>query len=636
MSIASGIPSYRYLPSVLDINKQRKWAFQVSNNAFAQYIFPANSNNTQNIQVNCDIPVNAIVSRLVRIQLPCQLAFTGTTTSGNLLNYGLYDALRQGAFEQILNSQDATINGTKVSYQPYTTWVALQRYVDKAVQDNILCTEPMYPDYFQEYSQSNQYGFSTDPLSTRGNNERPLRGAYNINIVSNSPTAATVTFTIEALISVPPFDYTNKAVSGLVGLNKVIFNFQTTGNWFRMWSHNPASPATISTVALTFTANPQVIMWLYSPAESVAPYFANRVYVYDYQVIGPIVQTSGTTVSAGASATLQSQSFNFDGIPPGILVWCSENPSNWTVSTSDVAARITQLNITWETLQNLLATASEFDLYHISKSNAYNMSWDDFDNYSGSYVLLVPGSSFPLPQGQVVGMGGKRTFQLQAQMTNIGTRSINFFLNILPIYSGLINISQGSANTQINPLTAQDVISAQSLPLVEKEAYSLGGGSFLSDVGNFLTEKVLPTVTKYGPGALKVGKAAYDLYRGNGVVGGRMRKMSGRGLEENNEVLQDEKEHEQEGGDFNDEQDLQEEDLESNPEEVAVGKIDTDKLRKQLMGSGMAEEKPKSILKKTLRGSGLAEPKQRKKSNKREFNPAEYESHDGLTNSNYV
>lgn len=523
-----------------------------------------------------------------------------------------------GAFEQILNSQDATINGSKVSYQPYTTWNALQKFVSPQVQDGLLCTEPMYPDYFQEYSQSNQFGFSTDPLSTRGNNERPLRGAYNINIVSNTSTSAVVTFLLEALISVPPFDYNNRSLSGLVGLNKVIFNFQTTGNFFRMWSHSPASPATINTVALAFTSNPQVIMWLYSPSQATSPYFSDRVYKYDYSVIGPIVATAGTNISSNATATLVSQSFNLDGIPASILVWVGENPANWSVSTSDVALRITQVNIQWETLQNLLATGTEFDLYHITKNNGYNMTWDDYDNYSGSYLMLIPGSSFPLPVGQVVGMGGKRTVQFQVNCTNINTtRTINAFLNVLPIYSGIMNISAGSANTQTNPLTEADVLSAQALPLIEKEALKLGGSGFFSDVGNFLTEKILPiaaSAVPYGQAAYQIGKTGLDVYnklKGRGVSGGG--RMKGRGLEnESNESNEDSDEQNDERSESDEE----------NEGKAKIGKINTDKLKKQLFGSGLTSEsgkkEPKSILKKT---GDKKDNKAKNKKEQREYDP---------------
>lgn len=598
----SSIPAYRWIPDVLNINKQRKWAFTVSNSAFAQYIFPANSTNTQNIQVNCDIPVNAVMSRICRIQLPCQLTFTGTSTSGNLLNYGLYDALRQGAFEQILSSQDATINGTKVSYQPYIVYQPLQRYAQKEVQDGLLCTEPMYPDYFQEYSQSNQYGFSTDPLGTRGNNERPLRGAFNVNVVSNTSSSAVVTFTIEALISVPPFDVSNKPVSGLVGLNKVIFNFQTTGNFYRMWSHNPASPSTISSTAMIFTSPPQVVTWLYQPAQEVAPYLGGD-YTYDYSLLGPTVSTAGLNVNAGASATIQSQNFNLDGIPTGLLVWVAENPSNWSISTSDVAARITQLNVTWETFQNLLATASEYDLYHMSKANAFNQSWVDFDNYCGSYVMLVPGKDFPLPVGQVIGMGGKRTFQIQAQIVNIGTRTINYYLNVLPIYAGVINISQGSALTQTNPLTESAVRGANNLPIVDKEALEISGGSFFKDVGSFITEKVLPIASSVG----RISK----VFRGSGSTGGRMGRMRGMGMANKEETCDNQNDcgHQEcqgRGGCLECQQE-QEQEFDDTESEASVelpqrkqGSIDKDLLRKQLLGNGFSKQMPKPILKKPL------------------------------------
>ena len=62
-----------------------------------------------------------------------------------------------------------------------------------------------------------------------------------------------------------------------------------------------------------------------------------------------------------------------------------------TFTSSDTFFALQNINLTWQGKSGLLANAQPVDLFHIAKRNGTNLSYDQFVNYCGGVLKLIPG-----------------------------------------------------------------------------------------------------------------------------------------------------------------------------------------------------------------------------------------------------
>ncbi len=189
-------------------------------------------------------------------------------------------------------------------------------------------------------------------------------------------------------------------------------------------------------------------------------------------------------------------------------------------------ARITNLNIQFNTQSGFLSGATEHDLYNIAVKNGYCGSFSSFHTYSGAVIPINFGSDIGLSYTQAPGAQGNYQLQVNATIVNPNqTDTINYSLYVYVIYEGTATVTKSNFITQLGVVSAQDVLNAKTLPFTDWSDLHMQsavyGGGFFGSVGNFFS-KLADGVGKVNSVVplLPLAKSLGSLVSGSGVVGG--------------------------------------------------------------------------------------------------------------------
>lgn len=272
-----------------------------------------------------------------------QLTFAGTSASGNLLQLGLSDGLRQFPIAAAIGQNTIQVqqNGNNSATVNQDFIAALTSYTTtKDDQDRDLSLTPSMPDMYQNYGDWKTYGSARNPLCFFGENSSQVsRGAFTgITVVSNTPTAAVVNVLLAEPIFVSPLAQIGKN-KGFVGLQ----TFLITANilsFARMWSHDAINGNNITSITGAFLSAPQLL------TKYLQPYAPITRQIYPFDQIQRFVQ-AGQSIAPNATAQLSNSSMELTVIPHKLLIFAQPTYSQMSYSTSDTFAAPINLQITW-------------------------------------------------------------------------------------------------------------------------------------------------------------------------------------------------------------------------------------------------------------------------------------------------
>lgn len=361
---------------------------------------PYTSNNYSNTSITYVVqPSDGMVVDRIMMQ-HWRLAWTiqGTSASGPLLAPGTGFGPRSWPAARCINNVQGSINsgGISVQYDQLGPWFAMKNLWQS--DDIELTTFPSMADQFQQYYQWQTLGSTRNPLNLYGSSTMidgvPSRGGFSgLSITSNPSGSGTLTATgfldfYEPVI-LSPLEQKGMP-AGFIGLRQLqmIVNISNLQRALSIDTNGPtANP--ISSVVVTFASAPILLTRELRPA-IISP--VPDTQMYEYNKLDRYYTNAIGTIAAGATlSNVQSITMVLQNIPSMILICARQQLQDQSYNTSDTFMAINAINISWQGNSGLLSNASQGELFKITRKNGCNQSWDQWSNYQGSVLALVPG-----------------------------------------------------------------------------------------------------------------------------------------------------------------------------------------------------------------------------------------------------
>jgi hypothetical protein len=259
---------------------------------------------------------------------------------------------------------------------------------------------------------------------------------------------------------------------------------------------------------------------------------------YPYKKLTNVYQTSIGSISGSATFSAQCNNIQMTGLPNRIMCWIERTESSRTYIHADGFANVSQVSITFANRTGILSSASEQQLYHISKDNGIDLSYPQWHTWLGSILVFDPAKDFGLQPDEAAGIANfTGNFQITLTGKNLSANSVDYTMNIVFVNDAVLQISDQNAQVQDVLVTREDVLSAPQLPKVPQiEAKGMVGYGFFDAAKKFLQDsklisKGLKAVGSIpNPYAQAVGSVGgpiaeslgYGKKKGRGLVGGRL------------------------------------------------------------------------------------------------------------------
>lgn len=497
-----------------EINNERSWVIIKGGQTITYTPYPATSFSNSNFNFVSNPPGKQnILDRVCIIEVPVEIDFTAVAVGTNRVIQSGLDAFRAYPVSSVTSTLTAKINGYPVSVEIseivhllsrfHTPLENLRTYASLSLQMD---------DNYQDYRDATTAGgtsYSNNPLAVYGENTTQVpRGAYPMNISTNTTTSAKVSATLREYIILPPFIFDGHQAGGLTNLDTFQMDFILNPNLNRIWSRSPAHPVTLSSMTVNFFKPTLWLGWITPrltqpiPRLMSYPYFQISKYVTSQAGIIP-----GGTITPGTSVDLKSDVIQFNSIPRKIYIFAKESNTiinaNLVNSISlfpDVFLKINNISISWDNIDGVLSGANAHNLWELSVANGLKLSWTEFNGITqfspattatamkiigltGSILCIELGKDIGLRDNQAEGALDKVNFQIsRMNVTNINQyTNITPDLYILAIYDGVLEIFDNSARSYIGVINASDILNA---PVSHEVSYNqlekVYGGDFFS------------------------------------------------------------------------------------------------------------------------------------------------------------
>lgn len=508
-----------------------------SSNTYQRFV--STSASTSNISWNVQIPSESIVvSRdiLIECTVNFKLNITGVANGQDAFLYGTNDCFQAFPVNSLFSTLQATINNTSVS-------VNLQD-----IKDSLLCmmsTEdlakyqgmtPYVRDNYQQYRLSNATsndvfnGYQGGDLDgwflprgahplvsytvvhsiTGGGQDTSVRST---NINDSWVISISAKFTEPLMLS--PFlfggcyDYNNQ---GFVGLNTLSIVANVDSSLKRFFSSKDRGYVTSISLDQQnpFTADLLLNFLTTQPTDLVKA--KNVIQFFDYPRY--ITGTSNLPpIPAFTSSTISCQNIQLNQVPEYLMIFVRKPMTQQTIFDSATFLPITGISVNFNNSSGLLSTASQYDLWRISRKNGCQLSWLEWigraslsRQYSvtnvnaealavstvGSVLVLSPAYDLSLPSYLSNGSLGQFSFQINLSVFNNAQDTQGAGVQVQPevvvvaVNSGLFTTIAGNSATYTGVLTKDMVLStSQSGEEVDRNEYErLVGGSMANRVAN--------------------------------------------------------------------------------------------------------------------------------------------------------
>lgn len=532
---AVALKTYSEKDPLVDVENLDKRAYYVLNGgsmvSYQEFQSPNVSNS--NIQLTTLVPdPSTIVDPKIYAKVQYRFDFTGTSSSGNLIQIGQSDCLCAFPFNTSCNVMTCAINGQTISSLVGQYLPALLRYGDYEKYNEEFSTTPQQLDQCQQFSDL--AATNRSPFANFGDNTfEQSRGAFPLTIVSNTPTSATILADVYEPLFLPCLYYNNK---GLVGIKNLNWNF-TFSSLNKLWNHDAVNGNNIQSIAVNITRFSLVFKFITPSLLTQIPKSA----VYRYNEFVPSF-TLGSPVSAGQTAQLTMQALSLSAVPERIYIWVREQDADINTSyTKPVSfAVITNINIQYSNVTGLLASAPKEALYRIAVENGYNADYATWLR-QGSVIGLRMGKDICMSSTVAPGVAGVNpNLSMTVQFYNPSSSTRTYQLSVFVMYEGVISIMDGSMNKSISVLSSSDVLNSQlqhAQPALLKDPKDFYGGSILDSAWQFGKDVVQTAKSGFQLGKDVAPLLGLGASSGGALSGGRKhRKKRGGALVDRDEL----------------------------------------------------------------------------------------------------
>jgi hypothetical protein len=214
------------------------------------------------------------------------------------------------------------------------------------------------------------------------------------------------------------------------------------------------------------------------PQLQVLPYHKSQDYI---KAVAPL--------NDGVSTRVISDSIKLSQIPRKLYLFCRHQRSTATQDTSDSFLRIDGLSVLWNNQSGLFSSATEQDLFEISKRNGLNVSYPAWRKYRGGVFCLEFGKDVGLLDNEAPGCQGQYTIQIQMDVTNVSGAVFTPEFYQVFLMEGTFSLAENMGRASLGNLTQQAVLASKEAPEMDYHLYQdLQGGSFWSSLKNFVNK----------------------------------------------------------------------------------------------------------------------------------------------------
>lgn len=444
-----------------------------------------------------------------------EVDFSGIPPLGaKLLQIGSNDAARFMPLTSITKTITVDLNDEKFATGINDYHDALLRYneSDDAMGFDF-STCPSFIDTYQSYNDYLRYGSALNPLGNYGENsiQEPLRGGFDYQFVTPNPTGDGVTtqtckirFTTREPVLLSPLTWGHFNTKAFIGIKSFAVNYDLDSNIYRIWSHNADNGVAnfnVTSVVPVFSS----LELIYITPKSTIPVFPVQRYplasVYkNTKALGSLNPGEQLLITASDSMPLY-------GVPKRVYIYARRSNESRTFNDPDTFGLIDKLSIYFNNSDGNFSQASIQQLYQVSRENGYRRSYQAFSKYEGSVMCIDFGKDMPLLPNEGVGSNENIQFQYNFNLTNLADEPVNFTLYTIVIFEGVMCISNGIINRELNVVSPKDIVDSQiiqKLPHEREVDYYAVGGAFGSNARKFM-DRAVRGVKK----VVDVGQKAY-------------------------------------------------------------------------------------------------------------------------------
>jgi len=507
--------------------------------------FNATSTSTSQISFNVNVPSeNTILDRNILISATYEFTYatTGATIKDDIvMKYGLNDAFQAFPLNQSIVSMNATINNTSVSINSQDVLPILLKLIPQRELQKYQGLTPCLVDtfgfdlngtYYAENIGANGVSENVNPLGSihTASQEGVVlpRGAFPLkSIAISNPTAATkdtlkvgtandvisvkMTADFTEPLFISPFIFGGKYDNGqgLVGINTLNLNLNIDTTLKRFWSHavgvSPSYPGTYS-LTLNSISNAKLLINFLTSQPTDLIKAKNVVPFMDYpRYITGVANSQQLNKNGGNTPSIPTQNIQLNQIPDLILVALRKPVANQTGLDPTTFFPITSVSVNFNNASGLLSSATQQQLYEMSRDNGVQQSWlewsgrvnsytsandaavMDINNLfrlsAGSVLAINPSKDLSLPSYLSNGSIGQFNLQMNVSATNYSSVDITPEIIVICCNSGVFSTIAGSSAIYTGLLTKQMVldVASQQSPVSSLSNNRLIGGA-LSDM----------------------------------------------------------------------------------------------------------------------------------------------------------
>lgn len=497
---------------------------------------------SQNVFV--DRAVDWSSSVLLALSVQINSAVSPYVLNQPVLSFGKDCALAPFPLHQITATMTATINDTSVVINTDTVLKEVLRLTDYK-KNRLVRTCPTMLDKYASYNDA--YLAVNSPLASYldatesaevpngawyniqfcDSNGAVLTGSSNYTVgaqaykyVNGVPVRDTAVYAGDATYPIyiqfysteklvlSPFIFADSKEyeTGLFGINnmQLVMNLKSSGDIARVIRYTTGNGRTIASCALSNYSttgspfqNARVNVQFLTPSldiplppKSVVPYMEFPRYI----------SNNYSSVNAGTQSTIASQTIVLPQIPDMLIIYVK--PSAYAdASQADWYMPITNININFDNFSGLLSSHTTEELYRMAVHNGLEMDYNEWRGkaYSGrtgaviqtvgGFLVLKPGQDITLQAGQAPGLIGNFTLQFNATVENTSAGAATPVLYVITVNSGFFETLAGSSRIVKGVLSEADIISAEPVAEVSRDAMErMVGGGFFDKIGSFLSK----------------------------------------------------------------------------------------------------------------------------------------------------
>lgn len=420
-----------------------------------------------------------VVDRYMKIRTYFEI-----TTDADL-QLGTNDALRQFPVSSLCDVLTVQINGESISDNLADKLHALLCYGNsREDRQQSVSTTATAPDAYQQYSDWTQYGSAKNPLADYGESTYDPRGGFPVQPDATTPLRKFRVVLTEPILMSPFLSGFGQQDEGFINVNQINISYRWKSDLSQILSHSSAGN-NITNVSVSMYQAPEILTTFITPDLTqqlpqiqILPYHKSQDYIKSVQ-----------TLVDGASARVISDSIKLSQIPRKLYLFCRHQRNTANQNTSDSFLKIERLSILWNNQSGLFSSATEQDLYEISRRNGLNLSYPQWAKYRGGVFCLEFGKDIGLADNEAPGVQGQYTIQIQMDVRNVSGEDFTAEFYQVFLMEGTFSIGENFGRASLGNLTQQAVLASKMSPELDYNHYqSLQGGSFWSSLKGFVNK----------------------------------------------------------------------------------------------------------------------------------------------------